>query len=60
MNELTTLKMLVRQLLNDLPAKRDWLDPHVEQGLRYLVNAETPACNHRALLDTWEGNKGIL
>ena len=53
MSELEILKSLVRQLLNDLPQKRDWLDPTVEQALRYHVKAETPAANHRALLHTW-------
>lgn len=52
--ELRMLKVLVRMLLNDLPAKRDWLDPMVEQGLRYHTNAVTPASNHRALLHTWK------
>lgn len=37
MNELTILKDLVRQLLNDLPTKRDWLDPTLEQGLRAMT-----------------------
>lgn len=27
----------VRQLLNDLPAKRDWLDPVIEANLRELT-----------------------
>jgi hypothetical protein len=58
--EYDTLQHLVRQLLNDLPSKRDWLDPQLEKALRYMVNASTPASNHRALLDTWEGQKGIL
>lgn len=30
------LSYWVRQLLNDLPAKRDWLNPVIEQNLRDL------------------------
>lgn len=48
------LTQLVRLLLKELPANREWLDPHLEQALRQAVNAETPASNHRALLDTWK------
>lgn len=50
----SNLNVLVRQLLQDLPTKRDWLDPQLEQALRAAVKAETPASNHRALLDTWK------
>lgn len=48
------LQVLVRLLLNDLPSKRDWLDPQLEQALRTAVKATTPSSNHRALLDRWQ------
>lgn len=32
------LQTLVRMLLNDLPTKRDWLDPFLERCLRQAVN----------------------
>jgi len=31
------IKAVVRQLLNDLPVNRDWLDPQVETALRNIV-----------------------
>lgn len=31
------LRFLVRQLLNELPAKRDWLDPALERALKDTV-----------------------
>ena len=34
------LQTLVRMLLQDLPRKRDWLDPFLEECLREAVNAE--------------------
>lgn len=48
------LQDLVRLLLNDLPVKRDWLDPQLERELRAAVNAKTPASEHRALVDKWK------
>lgn len=27
----------IRQLLTDLPTNRDWLDPHIEQDMRDIV-----------------------
>jgi len=51
MTEHEILKQLVRQLLNDLPERRDWLDPVLEQGLRYHVNATTPRNNYAAHLE---------
>lgn len=50
------LEALVRMVLNDLPTNRDWLDPQVEEQLRTAVKANTPASNHRALLDRWALN----
>jgi pantothenate kinase-related protein Tda10 len=50
------LESLVRLVLNDLPTKRDWLDPQVEEALRTAVKANTPSSNHRALLDRWALN----
>lgn len=32
------LQTLVRMLLSDLPQKRDWLDPFLEDSLRDAVN----------------------
>jgi hypothetical protein len=55
--KIQALESLVRQVLNDLPSKRDWLDPQVEEALRTAVNATTPASNHRALLDRWAFHK---
>jgi len=54
--KLVYLESLVRQLLNDVPTKRDWLDPQLEESLRTAVNARTPASNHRALLNRWALN----
>lgn len=54
--KLCHLQDLVRQLLNDLPSKRDWLDPHVEDALKAAVNAKTPSSAHRALVDRWHRN----
>jgi hypothetical protein len=51
--KLVYLESLVRQLLNDVPTKCDWLDPQLEESLRTAVNARTPASNHRALLNRW-------
>ena len=53
-HELHYLQSLIRQVLNDLPSKRDWLDPQLEAQLRTAVNATTPSSNHRALLDRWQ------
>jgi len=55
-DQLVGLQSLVRQVLNDLPSKRDWLDPQLEEQLRTAVNARTPSSNHRALLDRWAMN----
>ena len=55
-DRLEHLTSLVRMLLNDLPSRRDWLDPQLEEALRTAVNARTPSSNHRALLDRWALN----
>jgi len=55
-DQLVSLQSLVRMLLHDLPTKRDWLDPQVEEQLRTAVKANTPSSNHRALLDRWALN----
>lgn len=52
----SALESLVRQVLNDLPSKRDWLDPQLEEQLRTAVKANSPSSNHRALLDRWALN----
>jgi hypothetical protein len=54
--KLVYLESLVRHVLNDLPSRRDWLDPQLEAQLRTAVNATTPASTHRALLDRWALN----
>ena len=32
--EIQYLQSLIRQVLNDLPGRRDWLDPQVEKAMR--------------------------
>jgi len=40
---------LVTMLLNDLPAKRDWLDPDLEKWLREKAGRPTPTTSTRSL-----------
>jgi len=32
------MRYLITQILNDLPAKRDWLDPSIETGMKEMCN----------------------
>ncbi len=34
------MKWLFAQLLSDLPNKRDWLDPDIEQEMKYYANEQ--------------------
>jgi hypothetical protein len=38
--ERNVLRSLLRQLINDLPRKRDWLDPALERQARALAAGE--------------------
>lgn len=38
-SELDRLRVVVRSLIDDLPAKRDWLNPDIERELRESVSA---------------------
>lgn len=40
MTEADKLKWLIRQVLNSLPTKRDWLDPDIEREMRLLSDRE--------------------
>jgi len=42
LDQVDDFKKLIRRLLNELPRKRDWLDPQLEQMLR---NAAAPAAH---------------
>ena len=35
--QVAVMRKLLTQLLSDLPASRDWLDPALERQLRYFV-----------------------
>lgn len=35
--ERDALKSVLRQIITDLPAKRDWLDPHLEAQAKDLI-----------------------
>lgn len=36
------LRWLIKQLLGELPAKRDWLNPDIEREMRALSAGEKP------------------
>jgi hypothetical protein len=36
-DEIVSLKLVINELLTDLPNRRDWLDPHLEHRLREAV-----------------------
>lgn len=56
--KLSHLTSLIRQLLNDLPSKRDWLDPQLEAELRTAVHADTleRACLYGPIPWPWSSN----
>lgn len=43
--KLRTLQSVLRQIITDLPAKRDWLDPHLEQLARELSKEKRASAN---------------
>jgi hypothetical protein len=41
-DENVRLKLVLTRIINDLPQRRDWLDPDVEQEARALMRAVQP------------------
>jgi len=41
LDDLARMKICAQKLLEDLPSKRDWLNPDVEQALRELARPQT-------------------
>jgi hypothetical protein len=52
-----SVESVLRRIINDLPKKRDWLDPQLEREAKFILQANVPV---RALFDKAEGRRQIV